>query len=141
MRARPAIVLAVVAVLVVALAVIAAIVSGGRDRPTLDATTPEGVVQLYVSALFEDDAPAAAKYLDPALNCADSLRDAYIAESFRVAVVKTSTHEDAARVELQIEEGAGLLDGSWSHREDFTLRRDSGTWLITGEPWPLYECE
>ncbi len=140
MRVRPGIILAVVAVLVVALAVVAAVVSSSRDRPTLDATTPEGVVQLYVRDLFNDDVAAAKKYLDPASNCEDSLRDIYISDTARVAVIKTETKEDSATVQLQIEEGSGF-DGGWSHSEDFTLRRDSGTWLITGEPWPLYECQ
>lgn len=139
MRSRPAIVLAVVAVLVVALAVVAAVVSSSRDQPKPDATTPEGVVQLYVSALFNDDDSAAAKFLDPASKCADALDDAYVFDTARVAVVETSTDGDTATVGLQIEEGSGL-DGGWSHREDFTLRRDSDTWVITGEPWPLFEC-
>ncbi len=142
MRARPATVLAIVAVLVVALAVVAAIVSSGRDRPTLDATTPEGVVQLYVTALFDDDVAAAAEdYLAPELNCGDFLSEMYLADTFRVAVVETTTTKDTAQVELSIEEDAGLFNGSWSHREIFTLRRDAGTWLITGEPWPVYQCE
>ncbi len=139
MRVRPGIVLAVVAVLVVALAVVAALVSSGGDRPALDTTTPEGVVQLYVRDLFNDDVEAAAQYLDPASNCADSLSDIYISDTARVAVIDTETDGDTATVELQIEEGSGL-EGSWSHSENFTLRRDASTWLITGEPWPLYEC-
>lgn len=141
MRARPNIVLAIVAVLVVALAVVAALVSSGRDRPTLDATTPEGVVQLYVSALFDDDVPAAVEYLDPNLGCGSRLPEVYISDTSRIAVVEATTTKDTARVELSIEEDAGFLDGSWSHRETFTLRRASGTWLITGEPWPIYQCE
>ncbi len=140
MRARPTTVLAIVAVLVVVLAVVAAFVSRGRERPTLDATTPEGVVQLYVSALFDDDVATAVEYLDPKLGCEDPLPEVYISDTSRIAVVKTTTTKDTAKVALQIEEGSGL-DGNWSHREDFTLRRDSGTWLITGEPWPIYQCE
>lgn len=139
MRVRPAIVLAIVAVLVVALAVIAAVVSSGRERPTLDPTTPEGVVQLYASALFSDDVAAAEKYLDPDIDCGDFLTDFYISDTSRIAVLQSDEKADTARVELQIEEGSGL-DGSWAHRENFTLRRDSGAWLITGDPWPFYEC-
>ncbi len=140
MRARPTIVLAVVAVLVLALAVVAAVVSRDRTRPALDAATPEGVVQLYVSALFDDDAAGAEEYLDPALDCGDFLHENYLSDTSRIAVLKTETDEDTARVELQIEEGTGL-DGTWTHREDFTLRRDSETWLITGDPWPAYDCK
>lgn len=140
MKARPNIVLAIVALLVVALAIVAAVVSGQRERPALDASTPDGVVQLYISALFNDDVAAAVEYLDPALNCEDTLRDIYISDTSRIAVLKTDVEGGIAKVGLQIEEGSGL-DGSWTHREDFTLGHDSGTWLITEAPWPAYECE
>lgn len=139
MRARPTTVLAIVAALVVALALIAAIVSNGRERPQLDASTPEGVVQLYVTALFDDDVPGAVKHLDPVLGCTDPLPEAYISDVSWISVVKTTKNDDTAQVQLQVEEGSGL-DGTWSHTENFTLRSVSGTWLITGEPWPIYNC-
>lgn len=140
MRARPATVLAIVAVLVVALAVVAAIVSSGRAQPTLDSRTPEGVVQLYVSALVKDDVAAAEEYLDPKLDCGDFLREIPVSNTSRIAVLTTEVTKETARVELQIEEGSGL-DGTWTHSEEFTLRRDGETWLITGDPWPAYGCE
>ncbi|MEO7587905.1 MAG: hypothetical protein ABIS84_07735 [Arachnia sp.] len=140
MRARPAAVLAVVASLVVVLAVVAALASRGREHPELDAGTPEGVVQLYVSALFNDDLATAAQYLDPALGCSDPLPEPYLNDTARIAVVKTTTSGDTAKVELRIEEGSGL-NGSWTHDENFTLGRDGGTWLLTGEPWPVYGCK
>lgn len=140
MRTRPALVLAIVAALVVLLAVAAALVSRGRERPTLDASTPEGVVQLYVSALFEDDVAGAVEYLDPALGCSDPLPEVYIADTARVSVAKTSSSGDTAQVELRIEEGSGIGD-VWSYRQDFSLRRENQAWLITGEPWPIYSCE
>lgn len=140
MRTRPTTVLAIVAALVVLLAVAAAIVSQGRERPTLDVSTPEDVVQLYISTLFDDDVASAVKYLDPALGCSDQPPEVYLPDGARVSVAKTATTGDTATVELRIEEGSGL-DGSWSHREDFSLRRDNDSWLITGEPWPIYACE
>lgn len=139
MRTRPTAVLVIVAVLVVLLAVVAALVSRGRDYPTLDANTPDGVVQLYVSALFDDDVATAVEFVDPALGCSDPLPEIYLSDIARVAVLKSTTSGDTASVELRIEEGSGL-DGTWSHREDFSLRRDQGTWLITGDPWPIYSC-
>lgn len=139
MRSRPAIVLAIVAALVVLLAVVAAVVSQGRDRPTPDPGTPDGVVQLYVIALFDGDVAGAVEYLDPELGCADPLPEVYLADSARLSVTETETNGDTATVELRVEEGGGL-DGMWSHDQSFQLRRDEGTWLITGEPWPIYEC-
>ncbi|MGV8846189.1 hypothetical protein [Tessaracoccus sp.] len=140
MRARPTTVLAIVAALVVALALVAAIVSNGRERPQLDASTPEGVVQLYVSTLFHGDVAGAVKYLDSELGCADPVPEAYLSDLSWVSAMKSTMKDDTAEVELRVEEGSGL-DGTWSHIEVFTLRRDSDTWLITGEPWPLYSCK
>ncbi len=140
MRNRPAAVLGAVAVLVVTLAVVAALVSANRDRPDLDPATPEGVVQLYVSALFDDSVAAAVEYLDPALGCSDPLPEVYTSDVARVAVASSRISGDTATVDLRIEEGS-QLGGGWSHRETFRLRRDGETWLITGNPWPIYSCE
>lgn len=138
MRIRPPAVLGAIALVVVVLAVVAAIVSSNRERPELDPATPEGVVQLYVTALFNDDVAGAVTYLDPKLGCAEHLPEVYTGDTARVAVVRSTTTGDTATVVLQIEESSGL-DG-WSHRETFTLHRN-GEWLITGHPWPIYSCE
>ncbi|MGO1384300.1 MAG: hypothetical protein ACTHWA_06255 [Arachnia sp.] len=140
MSARPNIVLGVVAALVVALAIVAAVVSTGREHPTLDAATPEGVVQLYASALFNDDVSTAEAYLDPAIDCGEYFQEYFISDTSRIVVLEAETDEDTARVDLQIEEGSGI-DGTWTHRESFTLRREADTWLITGNPWPFFECK
>lgn len=140
MKARPTTILAIVAALVVALAVVAAIVARDRERPFLDASTPEGVVQLYASALFGGDVSTAVTYLDPALGCYDPLPETYLNDTSRIAVLKSTTTGDTATVELRIEEGSGL-GGTWSHDETFSLRSDGDSWLITGEPWPIYGCK
>ncbi|MDO5736534.1 MAG: hypothetical protein Q4P15_08670 [Propionibacteriaceae bacterium] len=140
MKARPTIILAVVAALVVVLAVVAAVVSANRERPTLDPSTPEGVVQLFITALFDDDVEAAVTYLDPALGCSDPQQEIYLGDASRVAVLKTETTGDTARVELRIEEGSGF-GGSYSHDESFALHREGDTWLISEEVWPLYGCK
>lgn len=139
MSSRPTTVLGFVAALVVVLAVVAAVVSATRERPELDPATPEGVVQLYVRALFDDDVAGAVEYLDPALGCSERLPEVYLPETARVGVGPVTRTGESATVDLRIEEGAGL--DTWSHRETFTLRRDGETWLITGHPWPIYECE
>lgn len=139
MRSRPAAVLGFVAALVVVLAVVAAVISATRDRPELDPATPEGVVQLYVTALYDDDVAGAVEYLDPALGCSERLPEVYLPETARVAVGPVTRTGERATVDLRIEEGAAL--SSWTHRETFTLRRDGETWLITGDPWPIWQCE
>lgn len=140
MRTRPGAVLALVAVLVVALAVVAAVVAANRDRPQLDPAAPDGVVQLYLAAIFDGDVTGAVAHLDPALGCGDPLPEVYVADVARIAVTRSDVAGDTASVRVRIEEGTGL-DGGWSHQEDFTLRRTDGTWLITGNPWPIHSCE
>lgn len=140
MRTRPGVVLAVVAAVVVVLAVVAALVSANRDRPELDPAAPEGVVQLYVSAIFDGDVATAVTHLDPALGCTDPLPEVYVGDTARIAVASSRIDGDTATVTLRIEEGSGL-DGGWSHREEFTLRRAGATWVITRDPWPIYSCE
>ena len=140
MRARPTIILAVVAALVVVLAVVAAVVSANRQGPTLDPATPEGVVQLYISAMFSDDPSDGVKYLDPALGCSDPLPEMYMGDASRVAVLKTTLTGNTAQVDIRIEEGSGMT-GSYSHDEYFKLRRDGDSWLIVEEAWPLYGCK
>ncbi len=141
MKARPNVVLLVVAGLVLVLAVIAALVSASRGELDLDPATPDGTVQLYIKALYEGDEDAALALLDPELGCEEPFQQLYLSESARVGVLETEMDGDTATVVIEVEEesGAGLFE-SWSHRETFELIAAGDGWLITGEPWPVYYC-
>ena len=69
MSARPNAVLAAITGLVVVLAVVAGVLTTRREPPTLDASTPEGTVQLFVLAFIEGEDEAAVAFLDPDLGC------------------------------------------------------------------------
>lgn len=140
MSARPNVVLAVVAGLVVVLAVVAGLLTARREPPVLDLTTPAGTVQKYVLAITDNDDEAAIALLDPDLGCKAPL-NTYHPERASIAVVSTKISGQRASVVLDITEyGNGPFD-SWSHRETFELAaRDSG-WIITGNPWPVYSCK
>lgn len=140
MSARPNTVLAVVAGLVVTLAVVAAVVSGARERPELDPTTPEGTVQLFLTAIFDGDQDAAADHLDPGLGCEPPF-EAYLPPGARIDVVSTSTEGDEARVVVDVvERTGGLVPDEWTHRQAYDLTADGDGWLLTGDPWPVF-CE
>lgn len=141
MRSRQNIVLLVVAALVVVLAVVAAL-AGGRRTPAPDPSTPAGVVQLYVGAVVEADQDAMAALLDPALGCEPPFFHGSAQPSASLAIVSTRIDGDRATVVVEITEGqSGPLPGSrYSHRETFELVRTGDSWLVTGNPWPVYEC-
>lgn len=140
MKARPNLVLLVVAGLVLVLLVVAAVVASTRTAPEPDRATPDGTVQLFIRALYERDDDAAVALLDPDLGCEAPLQF-YVGDAARVGVVNVTTTDDRATVVVEVTEetGAGIGD-SWSHRETYRLTRVDGAWLITGEPWPVYQC-
>lgn len=142
MRARPNLVLAIVAVLVLVVAAIAGLLSANRQPPDLDPATPEGVVQLYVLAIVDADDEEAVSHLDPDLGCKAPLRWVYRPQRMSMAVVSSKVTGEKAVVVLDITEysGNGLLDSS-NHRETFELEAADGGWKITGQPWPVYACK
>ena len=141
MRNRPNLVLAVVAGLVVALAVVAWFVAGRREPPRLDPTTPEGVVQTYVLSLVDGDEEAAVAHLDPKLGCKTPLPGTYLMRPVSLTLVSSKTTGEDAVVVFDVTEYGDSLFDSWSHRETFNLTRSESTWLIGGNPWPIYGCK
>lgn len=142
MRARPNVVLLVIAVLVAALAVIAALVAANRTPPSPDLGTPEGVVQEYVIAVLDGDQERMETFLDPALGCEAPFPFFTQPRPASLSVVSTRVSGSSATVVVEITEGGGgpLPGGSSTHRETFSLVSRDGRWLIAGNPWPIYEC-
>ena len=69
MKVRPNTVLAITGLAVVVLALVAALLSGQRQRSDFDEATPEGVAQLYVVSLIKGNDEVALRLLDPELGC------------------------------------------------------------------------
>lgn len=133
-----------IATLVVALAAGAALVSSVRGTDSPDTSTPAGVVQAYVAAVIDGDDRGVLSHLDPSLGCASHLPEYSSPKSATVSIVSSTAIQGGAKVVVQIDEGGGglpLLGEGYSHREDFQLTLTDGTWLITGQPWPIYSCE
>ncbi len=139
MTARPNVVLAVVAGTVVALGILAGILTATRQPPDIDPGTPAGVVQLYTLAVIDGDDAAIVRYLHPSTGCTDPLPIGRDGVRTSLTIVDTRIDGDRATVVADLSEYSGALD-SWDHREEFELRRDDGEWLITGQPWPVYGC-
>ena len=147
MKVRPNTVLAITGLAVVVLALVAALLSGQRQRSDFDEATPEGVAQLYVISLIRGDGEQALQLMDPALGCSTPL-DYYAPPQASIALVdseiqagsQSAENGTSAKVVLEITETEGGFS-TWSHRETLELRQVEGDWRITGEPWPIYNCE
>lgn len=144
MKERPNVVLAVVVGLVAVLVVVAAVVSATRTPPVADPKTPEGTVQLFLTAVLADDDEAAVALIHPDLGCTVPLPDRGLGGNRRLSFAVVSSRVyfgDRATVEVDVTEyGTGLFDAS-SHRESYLLFPSGDRWLVAGNPWPLYTCE
>lgn len=137
-------ILSIVVGAVVLLGVAAAIVAATRPAPQIDVSTPEGVVQAYLQDVFEGNEEEAAAWIDPASGCdAADLARAFASRSARVVLVDTTIDGSTARIEVRMTYGGGgPFDASeYSEEQHFELRRSGASWLITGEPWPMFYCE
>ena len=143
MRSRPNVVLLVIAALVVGLAVIAAVVSANRTTPSPDLATPEGVVQAYVVAVVDADQEKMESFLDPGLGCKAPFPYFSPPQAASLALVSSRTSGSTATVVVEISEGqgGGPFGGNYTHREDFSLVLRNDHWLISGNPWPVYQCK
>jgi hypothetical protein len=130
----------IAAVVIVAVGVI---LSRG-DPVDLDASTPEGVVQRYSTAVIDGDEDTAKQYLVSAL-ADDCIRvQSGPVRDMRVTLVDTVERDESADVRVLIvtTSGGGIL-GPDEYQEDgnFDLVREAGRWRIETTPWPLTICE
>ncbi|SDB81260.1 hypothetical protein GA0111570_103246 [Raineyella antarctica] len=142
MRARPNVVLLVIAVLVAALATTAAVVAANRKPSPPDLATPEGVVEAYVVAVITADQATATSFLDPTLNCQSNLQ--YFSQqqgSFTVVSSRTSGSTAWVVAEISMGGGGPLPDTTNAQRFTFQLVSRDGHWLVTGDPWPGLGCK
>ncbi|TQM96554.1 hypothetical protein FB476_1423 [Ornithinimicrobium humiphilum] len=143
MRNRAGLVLGLAVGVLVLLAVVAGVLSAARSGPSLPEGSPEAVVQAYVSAVVGDDADVAATHLDPEGRCSESDVRGYGRTTARVVLRDVDIIGETATVDVEfVHGGSGPFGGDeWREEQTYELRRHDGTWVITGEPWPMYYCE
>ena len=137
-------VLVVVLGLVVVVAVVAVIVSASRDTSSPEAGTPAGVVQDYLTAVTEGDHEEAADLIAPESPCdITDLDRAYVPADVRVVLRDTDVDGDTAQVRVEVVMSSDDLLGGSEYAEAHTFRLVSTErgWLVTGVPWPAYDCE
>lgn len=141
--ARRSTVVVVATVSVVALAAIVVLVFAvGRDVTTYAEGTPERVVQRYLAAAFDGDFDRAASFIEPGSECdATDLDRAYIQGDARIGLVESVVEGQRARVRVDVEyPSGGPLGGVYSEEHTLRLVESQDSWLLTGVPWPLFDC-
>lgn len=142
MSKSPNRVLAIVIGLIIIAVAIVTVLSSTRSAVVIDRTTPAGSVQLYLKAVLAGKNAEAAKMLSPESVCTVTDVDrAYIVDTARVLLVDSTTEGTTAEVRVRVEIPSGSPLGDF-RTEDHTFRlvNSNGTWLLTGIPWPLYDC-
>lgn len=131
-----------VGLVLVAALVIGAIVVAVRPTQVLDPGTPAGTVQRYVQLVMAGDHDLAAKYFAADTTCdAGDLDRAYVDREARIDLLESSIDGARAHVRVAVSTPTDdILRDTWTEERTMRLVKVSGQWLLTGIPWPLYEC-
>jgi hypothetical protein len=135
-------ILAVIVIAALVLSAVAALVSSFREEVKYSTSSPEGVVQMYLTAIIEGKNDQAASYFVTDSECdASDIDRAYVSETLRVNLVSTSIDGNSAYVKIDANSGAsGPFDDGYTESHTYRLSKESGRWLIEGIPWPLWDC-
>ncbi len=128
--------------LIIVLVAVAAVVSSTRSTFVIDKSKPAWAVQNYLKAFLVGKNAEAAKMISPESECTVVDVDrAYIIDNARVVLISSSTNGNTAEVRVRVEFPLnGPFGDSSSEDHTFRLTDSNGTWLLTGIPWPLYNC-
>lgn len=139
---RPTMVVVVTVSIVALAAIVVLVFAVGRDVTTYEEGTPERIVQQFLTAAFDGDTDRAASLIDPTSQCdANDLDRAYIQRDARIGLIEAIVEGDRARVLVDVEvPSGGPLGGVYSEEHTLRLVRSADSWLLTGVPWPLYDC-
>ena len=142
---RPGKPLVLLLVVIAALVLVSVVVVLTRGTPKpLDAATPAGVVQGYVTAVIGGDEAAAADFLEPGQDTRCKGFESVAPErNIRVALVSTTQRENTADVVVSISYtnvGGPFGSPEYASEESFDLTLVGDKWLISSAPWPLLVC-
>lgn len=119
------------------------VLTRGASKP-LDAHSPAGVVQGYVTAVVSGDEDTAREFLtDVDDKRCDGYESVAPERNIRVALVRTTQHETTADVVVSISYSnvSGPFGSpEYANEESFELDLVAGAWRISSAPWPLLVC-
>ncbi len=135
-------ILAIIALALVAVTALTIAVINTTQEKKYSKDTPQGVVQRYLDAVFTGDYNTAATYISTESECtATDLDRTFIPSRPRIYLKSTSVVGSTAQVQIQVEQGdSGILDNPSTEEHVIRLVKPENTWLLTGVPWPLYDC-
>lgn len=130
-----------IGLIIIAVAIVT-ILSSTKSAVVIDRSRPAGSVQVYLKAILAGKNAEAAKMLSPESVCTVTDIDrAYIVDTARVLLIDSTTAGTNAEVRVRVEiPPGGPLGDFMTEDHTFRLVNSGGTWLITGIPWPLYDC-
>jgi hypothetical protein len=130
-----------------ALAAVALIVAvvwvATRPARTYDPGSPEGVVQTYVAAVLNRDAPKAAGLLSAGSRCVVADFDsATVPTNTSVELISTQLQGATASIRIRVssQDAGDPLGGNPGEEYVLRLTRSGTAWHIDGTPWPLWIC-
>lgn len=142
LRNSPNRVLAIFVGVIIIAVIIVTVFSATKSAVTLDRGTPAGTVQAYLKAVLEGKNVEAAKFLAPESECSvTDLDRTYVIDTARVDLVDATIDGKDAQVRVKVEiPSGGPFEDFRTEDHTFRLIRSDGNWLLTGIPWPLYNC-
>lgn len=131
--------IAIAAVLVIAL--IVALASNNSTK-TLNAGSPERIVQEFLQSLNDGRNDLAVKLLASDSSC--SIQDidrAYHSPSTEISLLESQITGNTAVVRVSVQrDPAAMMDTSSDEEVTYRLVKNANQWRISGIPWPLYDC-
>ena len=141
---RPDRTLVVILGIIGALVIVALMVVFSRGAPAqLDASTPEGTVQRYASAVLEGDEKEAAQYLSEAALDSCERADRPSTRNISISLVSTTVRSDTADVRVSITtsyDGGPFGSSDYETEGVVDLVRTDGSWRIDSAPWEITIC-
>ncbi|HSO50990.1 MAG TPA: hypothetical protein VLS86_10620 [Acidimicrobiia bacterium] len=128
----------------VAVVVVLVIIGLSRGPATLDPSTPEGTVQLYIQSVVEGDFDTASTYwADDGCTPTSEIPTGGTPD-VSASLVSVDGNDIEASVTVRLTESSpDPLGGLYEYEEWFTLIRNGETWKIRQPAWPYWDmvCE
>jgi hypothetical protein len=135
-------ILALIIVLVAAAAALVLAITSNQQSTKFEPGSPEAVVQSFLVAMFDGDTDEAVKFLAASSPCnVNHLDRAWVQRNANIDLARVDVSGDTARVEVNVEFGSSdLFNSTYVESHNYRLEKTDENWLITGIPWPVYDC-
>jgi hypothetical protein len=135
-------ILALIIVLVAAAAALVLAITSNQQSAKFEPGSPEAVVQSFLVAMFDGDTDQAIQFLAASSPCnVNHLDRAWVQRNANIDLVRVDISGNTARVEVNVEFGnSDLFNSTYVESHNYRLEKADENWLITGIPWPVYDC-